>query len=330
MKRQPGTGLCIMSEAMIILIITLLAWVLTAGVRHHAAALQLLDIPNERSSHVSPTPRGGGVAIVLAALLGGSFLAWQQGDAQWWALAGLSMSIAVLGLWDDVRSLSARLRLLVHLLACMLAVAWLGGFANSGLGLVLVFAGVWWLNLFNFMDGIDGLAASEAMFIAAAGWVLADGQQPVWLPALFAACGGFLFWNWSPAKIFMGDVGSTWLGFMLFLAVLCSELSWQVWLILAALFVVDASLTLGVRLLRGVPVARAHREHLYQILARRWGSHARVTLFAAVFNLFILLPLAWWAAVAGEWAGGLLFVVYAGLGLGWLYMRQPWRDAEQM
>jgi Fuc2NAc and GlcNAc transferase len=171
---------------------------------------------------------------------------------------------------------------------------------------------VWSLNLFNFMDGIDGIAASEAVFIGVAGGVLVlVGGGSVALATLClvlaAACSGFLWWNWAPAKIFMGDVGSGFLGFSI--AVLALGVARDqpagpfVWLILGGVFVVDATVTLMRRLWRRERLYEAHRSHAYQCLARRWQSHRRVTLTVTAVNVFWLFP---WATLAT------LYPVHAG------------------
>jgi Fuc2NAc and GlcNAc transferase len=223
------------------------------------------------------------------------------------------LSVAAVGFWDDVRSAPIAARIAVHLGAAVLAVYCLGGAIAihagdfvvdlGAVGPVLsVLAIVWILNLFNFMDGIDGIAASEAAFIllGAAGLSLFIGSSsPVELaPALIAGAAslGFLKWNWPTARIFMGDIGSGYLGYVI--AVLAIESSKTsavniyAWLILGGVFLVDATVTLCRRLLRGERVYQAHRTHAYQWLARRWGSHASVTIAVIAIDLIWLLPCA--------------------------------------
>ena len=170
-------------------------------------------------------------------------------------------------------------------------------------GTVLATLGiVWFLNLFNFMDGIDGIAASEAIFVAAGGALLSPGAAGVAAAgSVFAACcGGFLLWNWPPAKIFLGDVGSGYLGYVIAVLALAAThdnpVAGWVWLILGGVFFVDATLTLLRRLRRGERVYQAHRSHAYQHLARRWGSHLRVTVAVLMVNVGWLLPCAALAA----------------------------------
>jgi Fuc2NAc and GlcNAc transferase len=294
------------------------AALLTALVRRRALERGALDIPNERSSHSVPTPRGGGIAIVLVASAAGVAL-WllRRIDlALLMALLG-GLAVAVVGFIDDRRHLKAGPRLLVHVLAALWALAWLGGLPPVQLGEQLHSSGaggyvlgilgiVWVLNLFNFMDGIDGLAASEAVFVSWGGALiaaLAPAMNAVWQPAavIGAACCGFLPWNWPPARIFMGDVGSGYLGYLLGVLAVAATRSDPaapfVWLILGALFWADATVTLVHRVIRGEAAYVAHRSHAYQHLARRFAGHRRVTLLAVGVNVLWLLP---WALYA-EW-----------------------------
>jgi Fuc2NAc and GlcNAc transferase len=189
---------------------------------------------------------------------------------------------------------------------------------------VAVVGSVYWLNLFNFMDGIDGLAASEAVFVALAAALLAVlrmpgivDQGPLWmLLGIAAASVGFLMLNWPPAKIFMGDAGSTYLGFMIaVLALMTIATGWLTltqWAILVATFVTDATVTLVRRLLLRERVFEAHRRHAYQVLSRRWGGHQPVTLSFTGLNLIWLLPLAYVAALQG-WAVPAVLLAYVPL-----------------
>jgi len=310
----------------------LLSQMLTGLVWRRARQWQLVQLPNHRSSHLLPTPAGGGMGIVLATVIAGGWLAW--GDANKLGLILiLSLSLAVVGWLDDVRHCSARVRFAVQMAAVAGLLAVLGGLPSRELfhGVmidewlwlgVLLLAGVWWINLFNFMDGIDGLAAVQAMSMLAVGMGLMAWVQPdavhtsTWM---FAACVagatlGFLWLNWPPARIFMGDVGSTWLAFVIFsialLSIRAGWLSYVTWLVLAAVFVTDATLTLIVRMLRGERWYEAHRSHAYQHLSRRWGGgrnvgHRAVTLLVFSINLLWLAPLAWaslmWPQAAIAW-----------------------------
>ncbi|HKU15255.1 MAG TPA: glycosyltransferase family 4 protein [Steroidobacteraceae bacterium] len=292
----------------------LLAMFLTGMVRRRALRRGVLDVPNSRSSHTTPTPRGGGVAIAIAT--GAGFVALHLLGAQSLdfliALLGGGAAIAVIGAIDDRQHVAAWIRLTVHLAAAWWALHWLGGPPALRIGDHMVAMGVagyvfasvaivWTVNLFNFMDGIDGIAASEAVFVAWGGAALAlVGGAPGAVAAaslvLGAACCGFLRWNWPPARIFMGDVGSGFLGFTVAVLALAAAheqaAAGFAWLILGAVFFVDATVTLVRRLRRGARPHQAHRTHGYQWLARRWRSHRKVTVAVLAFDLLWLLPLA--------------------------------------
>lgn len=292
---------------------------LTAIVRKVAVSSGLLDVPNARSSHVKATPRGGGLAIVLSATATLLILtaAGDTNSALCWILVGGGVAVAAIGFADDRRTISAVIRLLVHIAAAAWVVVWIGGVSEIAfeghivhlgwIGDVLGIAGVVWvLNLFNFMDGIDGIAASEAAFVTLAALLPLSlcGVSSAVLGAslvIGAACLGFLPSNWSPAKIFLGDVGSGYIGYALAALALASAherpTTIWVWLILGGVFFVDATVTLIRRLVRGERIHEAHRSHAYQWLARRWRSHRRVTLAVLVINVFWLLPSAAFAAL---------------------------------
>ncbi len=274
----------------------------------------VLDRPNERSSHTRPTPRGGGIAPVGAVLLA-------------WIALGLSgrVSPAVIGVvlgtlllaivsWiDDLRGLSPMVRLLAQAVAVAMGLcalpairvplaAWLGTPA------CIVAAGliwVWWVNLFNFMDGIDGIAGSEAAAIGAGLSLFAaigsgvDPETALLAAAILGAAIGFLVWNWSPARIFLGDVGSTALGYLtgFLLLGLAARGDWKIALILPLYFLADATITLVRRLLRGERIWQAHREHFYQQAIGRGLGHAAVV--KRVIAADLLLIVCGWTAENG-------------------------------
>ncbi|MFI8608333.1 glycosyltransferase family 4 protein [Pseudomonas sp. NPDC077649] len=302
-----------------------LALALTGVLRRYALARSIIDIPNARSSHTVPTPRGGGVAIVASFLLALP-LAAVSGLASWSvvvALLGAGAGIALLGFLDDHGHIAARWRLLGHFVAAIWALFWLGGLpplSLFGMSFDLGWLGhalaalylVWLLNLYNFMDGIDGIASLEAICVCIGGallFVLSGHAGEAALPLLMAAAvAGFLFWNFPPARIFMGDAGSGFLGVSLGIlslqaAWVAPQLLWS-WLILLGVFVVDATFTLLRRLLRGDKVYEAHRSHAYQYASRRFGRHLPVTLAVGAINLLWLLPIALWVG-AGGLDGGL-------------------------
>jgi Fuc2NAc and GlcNAc transferase len=250
------------------------------------------------------------------------------------ALAAL-LPLAAIGFLDDHGHVPARWRFLLHLSAAAWALFWMGGFSAvtlAGQMVELGWAGnvlgalfiVWLLNLFNFMDGIDGIAGVETITISTSAAVLMGvAVEGTWLGAaqaalaLAAATAGFLVWNWPPARIFMGDVGSGVLGFVLAVLALWTagrhELSLAVWLILGGVFLVDATQTLWVRVLRGERWYEAHRSHAYQHAAQRWASHKLVSLVVLAINLVWLLPLALAAVLWPRWELIYLAAAYAPL-----------------
>lgn len=308
---------------------------LTGLLRRYALARSVLDIPNERSSHKVPTPRGGGVAIVisflaaLVVLVLAGRLAWPA----FWALCGAGGGVALIGFLDDHGHIAARWRLLAHFCGAGWALFWLQGFPAliflgqrcdlGWIGHLLAAVGlVWLLNLYNFMDGIDGIAGIEAVSVCLGGilmYLLAAPEGTHWYPALLllAAAAGFLAWNFPPAKIFMGDAGSGFLGLVLgILAIQAAAVSPPMffgWIILLGVFIIDATVTLVRRILRGERFYEAHRSHAYQYASRRHGAHRPVTVAVGMINLLWLLP--WALAVAGGALDGVagLLAAYAPL-----------------
>ena len=300
----------------------------TAGLRRYALSNSLIDIPNARSSHVLPTPRGGGVAIVFSYLCGALLLAF-MGFVEWnitLAIAIPGALVAVIGFLDDHGHIPARWRLLGHFTAAVIGMYLLGGLpAIQFFGMPIDFGWVgyllgslylvWLLNLYNFMDGIDGLASMEAIFVCLGGallYALCGYTSFVWGPvALALAVAGFLYWNFPPARIFMGDAGSGFLGITLgFLSLQVAwvnpALLWG-WLILLGVFIVDATCTLIVRLFKGDKVYEAHRSHAYQFASRQYRSHSTVSWSFTGINLVWLLPIAVLVALGElDGAAGLL------------------------
>jgi Fuc2NAc and GlcNAc transferase len=292
----------------VLLVSAVTALLLTAWARHAAMRNGMLDIPNHRSSHSVPVPRGGGVAIV-ATFGAGILLLAGAGSLDISLLLALvpgGAAIALVGWLDDRGGVPPRVRALVHFAAAASAVAWLGGLPTLrlgtmefGLGLagpaLAVVGMVWFLNLFNFMDGIDGIASSQAVMISGvAGAIALLNGDPAIAAAYALVCGasgGFMIWNWPPARIFMGDVGSGFLGFILAVLAVAGERAGSVplavWIVLVALFGFDATVTLVRRLLRRERVYEAHRSHAYQRAVISGLSHRDVTMAAAVITLLL-------------------------------------------
>jgi len=316
--------------ALIFFAIFLFSWVLTLWLRRYALSSSLIDVPNARSSHSVPTPRGGGVAVVVSYCCGllAFFVLNLVNQAQLCALLGAGGLVAVIGFADDHGHLAARWRLAGHFIAGAWALFWLNGLAPVTLfgsvmhlgvvgDLAAVVYLVWMLNLYNFMDGIDGLASVEAI-CACIGSALvfwfAGYDNLIWAPSLLAvAVLGFFCWNFPPAKIFMGDAGSGYLGITL--AVISLIAAWEspsllfVWLIMLAVFVVDATWTLLRRLVRGEAVYQAHRSHAYQYASRKFNSHKKVTLTIALINILWLWPIALFVGLS--WLDPLIGVLVA-------------------
>jgi Fuc2NAc and GlcNAc transferase len=291
----------------------------TALVRSYLLRRKILDIPNSRSSHSRPTPRGGGLSIVIVFLGIALWLACRGAVAPNLAAALIwgGLAVAGVGFLDDHSPVPAGVRLLVHFAAAAWALWCLGGVGPLNLGAIswnwgwvgqlpAVVGLVWMINLYNFMDGIDGLAATEGICVSALGGLViawsGHGSLAVCVAGLAAACAGFLVWNWPPAKIFMGDVGSGFLGFVFGVLAISSAkhrswLFWS-WVILLSVFIVDATVTLVRRGLSGARWSHAHRSHAYQHAAELWGSHLRVTLTIAAVNVAWLLP---FVLAAGVW-----------------------------
>jgi Fuc2NAc and GlcNAc transferase len=327
-------------ESLLIVTTAALAWWGTHWVIRHAAALGVLHPPNERSFHHDPVPHGGGLGLVLAfllavalLLLGGSIDGRLAG-----CILGAGGAVAALGLWDDIRPLPAHTRLAAQLCAVLLALLLLGGgmLPNSGplaAGTAYAVSALlllWWLNLFNFMDGIDGLAGIECLFLSAAApfLLLAARGEPasihgpqLLLLLLLAAMCGFLWLNWPPARVFLGDVGSTFVGYVLgvlaLTTVVTGQLPLEVWLILGGVFWVDSTVTLLRRILNAEHWHMAHRSHAYQRYAAqlcrhyhsrglsptraRASAHRSTVLAVLGLNLLWLLPMAWLVIITPEW-----------------------------
>lgn len=306
MAGRPAAGLGAIARGCPRMTASLVAWIalhalLAAGgtwlARRYALSRRLVDQPGERRSHASATPRGGGIAIVAALLVALCTLAWRLPMAvpQLAAFALGLLLVAGVGWIDDHRPLSPWLRLAVHAiaaallaLACVVAGTSLAT-ALLGAALALVLVNVW-----NFMDGIDGIATSQALLVSAAIAAATGGTAVSWLAlALAAACAGFLPFNFPRARIFMGDVGSGALGYALAglvaMAGPASPAAWA-WLALPlSAFAIDATLTLATRIVRGERWWTPHVGHLYQRLARAWGGHRGVTAVYAAWTLGALL-----------------------------------------
>ncbi len=316
----------------------LAVWVLTGFLVRGLRRRGIVDTPNERSSHTQPKPRGGGLVLVPVILV-----AWLLGF--WPHVPGLDLiliaaaGLAAVGWIDDLRDLPAAARLLAQVTAVALGLL---GMGDSG----LVFQGllpplldvlatglvwIWFINLFNFMDGIDGIAGAEtvsigaglAMIGALGGVAVLGSTAAIFLPTLLAAATlGFLAWNWPPAKLFLGDVGSVPLGYLLgwLLLIWAAQGQWAAALILPLYYLADATVTLARRALRGAKVWQAHREHFYQRAVQGRASHGQVARGVILCNV-LLIACASLAAHGHPWIGLTLATVTVG---GFMMVLRRW------
>jgi len=312
-----------------------LSWITTRIVLGHLERRAILDRPNERSSHTRPTPRGGGLAVTAVLIVAGGALAvfWPAARIELGALLAGMAILALLSWLDDLMDLSAALRFAAHglVVAAALLILPPDGLVFQGLlpplfdRLLAGLLWVWFINLYNFMDGIDGITGVEtvaiglglfALSLLLPGVLLLQG----WLGLIAAAAAvGFLLWNWHPARIFLGDVGSVPLGFFLggLLLEAAAAGQWAAALVLPLYYLADATITLLRRAARGEKVWRAHREHFYQRPVLRGLPHDRIVRPIAAANL-LLIALAL-AASAGAVLPALIgAVLVVALLLAWL------------
>lgn len=330
-----------MNSILIFALLTIFSYLGVWVIRRYAKR-HLLDHPNERSSHAMPTPRGGGLAIVLVVLIAGSVAALNSSLTQSLIYLICGVVIAYIGWRDDLHSLSPRVRFAVQGLVALVSVLGMGYFKSVTiplfgqlqLGAVGFIITILWIigltNAYNFMDGIDGMAGGVALS-AALGWMFLSSRTNndfvFWITLAIAAGNfGFLFHNWSPAKIFMGDVASTFLGYTFAVLPLLSADKGGDALMLGTLlmwtFIMDAGITFIRRLLKRENVFSAHRDHLYQRLIIIGYSHAAVSLFYISLTLLA-------GVLAYAWSWGQPYappLIILGLPLLWLilsrYVRQ--------
>ena len=287
---------------MIYLFLFVLSFALTYFIKNYYIKHALLEEINERSSHTVPTPHGGGIAIALVWFVGLFYLYFtHEIDSSLFFALLVGVIISVVSFFDDLYDLSPKVRLIAQALVAFGGLYFLGGFEQLDFGLFAIdnqivtniFAFImiiWFINLYNFLDGINGYAGGEALFLALGGYLLFGGGHFL---VLAAAVLGFLYWNWGKAKIFMGDVGSTLLGynvaiFTLYYANEASNNFW-VWIILFGLFWFDATLTLLRRKLNREQLSQAHKKHMYQRIQQSGWSHTKVSSFGMGLNLILFL-----------------------------------------
>jgi len=290
------------------IVLLLLSFFLTYIIKNYAISKSLVAEVNERSSHSVPTPHGGGIAIAITWFLGLSYLFYMNEieSSLYYALM-VGVVLAVVSYLDDLYELSPKVRLITQSSVAVGGIVALGGLSSLDFGLfsienqvitnIIAFVAIiWFINLYNFLDGIDGYAGSEAVFLGLAGFILFGG---VHFLVLIVSVLGFLIWNWHKAHIFMGDVGSTLLGynvaiFTIYYANQDASNLW-IWLILFGLFWFDATLTLIRRYKNGEKLSQAHKKHAYQRLNQSGWAHNKVVLAAMGVN-FVLFGLVYFVS----------------------------------
>lgn len=286
---------------MIYVLAFFVSFFLTYGIRLFALKKSLVAKVTERSSHTTPTPHGGGIAIALTWFIGLIYLfTCKEIEASLFYALMCGSVLSLVSYMDDVFELSPKVRLFVQVFVTLAGLYALGGLAQIDLGFFIIqnpiltntvafLAIMWCINLYNFLDGIDGYAGSEAIFLALAGWLFVGGEHFL---LLIACVAGFLVWNWHKAKIFMGDVGSTLLGYSVAIFALYYQnkgVSVFIWLILFGLFWFDATLTLVRRYKKRERLSQAHKKHAYQRAVQSGLRHDRVVLLAMSVNGILLI-----------------------------------------
>jgi len=289
---------------LLIIILGVISFILTYFIRQFALKYKLIDVPNERSSHNVPTPKGGGVAIVISWFLGITvlfFMGYVEDSLYFALLSGIILS--VVSLIDDFINVKPFIRLIFQFITVIIAFYFLNGlrpFIIPELSLnnlyviypIVIIGMVWFINLFNFMDGVDGFASTEAILISLVIFVLSGNIINL---VLIGCIAGFLFWNWPKAKIFMGDVGSTQLGFILVIlgVYFHNKLEFSIlnWIMLSSPFWFDATFTLYRRWRNKEKLSQAHRKHAYQRIVQAGFSHQKVNFYLIGINitLFVII-----------------------------------------
>lgn len=285
---------------MIYLILLLISFSLTYFIKNYMIKKSLVASVNERSSHTVPTPHGGGIAIAITWFIGLFYLYFigQIENNLFYALL-FGAVISIVSFFDDIYELSPKLRLIIQAIVAIGGLYFLGGFETLTFGIFDIqnsiftnifafFMIIWFINLYNFLDGINGYAGSEAVFLSLAGFILFGGNHFL---VLAVAVLGFLYWNWNKAKIFMGDVGSTLLGYNVAIFTIYyanqEPTNFWIWIILFSVYWFDATLTLIRRKLNKEKLSQAHKKHAYQRLTQAGWSHYKVTNYSIVLNIIL-------------------------------------------
>ncbi len=287
---------------MIYILLLLSSFFLTYLIKNYAIKKSLVATVNERSSHTIPTPHGGGIAISVTWFIGLFYLFFTNQIEQNFFYALLfGVVISIVSFFDDIYELSPKLRLIIQATVAIGGLYFLGGFETLTFGIFDIqnpiftnifafFMIIWFINLYNFLDGINGYAGSEALFLAVSGFILFGGNHFL---VLAMAVLGFLYWNWNKAKIFMGDVGSTLLGYNIAIFTIYyanhDPVNLWIWITLFGVFWFDATFTLIRRKLNGENLSQAHKKHAYQRLTQAGWSHYKVTNYSIGLNVIIFI-----------------------------------------
>ncbi|WP_152018638.1 MraY family glycosyltransferase [Aliarcobacter butzleri] len=285
---------------MIYIVLVLISFFLTYFIKNYMIKKSFVASVNERSSHTVPTPHGGGIAIAITWFIGLFYLYFigQIENNLFYALL-FGAVISIVSFFDDIYELSPKLRLIIQAIVAIGGLYFLGGFETLTFGIFDIqnsiftnifafFMIIWFINLYNFLDGINGYAGSEALFLAVAGFILFGGNHFL---VLAVAVLGFLYWNWNKAKIFMGDVGSTLLGYNVAILTIYyanqEPNNFWIWIILFGVYWFDATLTLIRRKLNKERLSQAHKKHAYQRLTQAGWSHYKVTNYSIGLNILL-------------------------------------------
>ncbi|MCT7548135.1 glycosyltransferase family 4 protein [Aliarcobacter butzleri] len=285
---------------MIYIILLLISFSLTYFIKNYMIKKSFVASVNERSSHTVPTPHGGGIALAITWFIGLIYLHFigEISSNLFYALL-FGAVISIVSFFDDIYELSPKLRLMVQSLVAIGGLYFLGGFDTLTFGIFDIsnpiftdifafFMIIWFINLYNFLDGINGYAGSQALFLAVAGFILFGGNHFL---VLAVAVLGFLYWNWNKAKIFMGDVGSTLLGYNVAIFTIYyanqEPTNFWIWIILFSVYWFDATLTLIRRKLNKERLSQAHKKHAYQRLTQAGWSHYKVTNYSIGLNILL-------------------------------------------
>ncbi|KLE11271.1 glycosyl transferase [Aliarcobacter butzleri L354] len=285
---------------MIYLILFLFSFLLTFFIKNYMIKKSLVASVNERSSHTVPTPHGGGIAIAITWFIGLFYLYFiGQIEENLFCALLFGTVISIVSFFDDIYELSPKLRLIIQAIVAIGGLYFLGGFETLTFGIFDIqnsiftnifafFMIIWFINLYNFLDGINGYAGSEAIFLSLAGFILFGGNHFL---VLAVAVLGFLYWNWNKAKIFMGDVGSTLLGYNIAIFTIYyanqEPTNFWIWIILFSVYWFDATLTLIRRKLNKERLSQAHKKHAYQRLTQAGWSHYKVTNYSIGLNILL-------------------------------------------